>query len=113
MAECVDKSEAATMGMASAECLACVCEHGPREAVACNTDCWSLVNCFALNCGELDPDSTAATLCAGEHCLPFVPQTLPAGALGAIIDPTCVMECVPSVPSDAGTDAATEMDAGE
>ena len=100
------------MGMASSECLACVCERGPRETVACNGTCWNLVNCFALNCGELDPDSAAAIACAGEHCLPFVTQIEAANALGKIIDPTCVEECVPSVPSDAGTDASTEMDGG-
>jgi hypothetical protein len=113
MAECVDKSMTATMGMAPSECLACVCEHGPREAVACNTDCWSLVNCFALYCGDLDPESSEATSCGLQNCRPFIGQILAATALGKIVDPTCVAECVPSAPSDAGTDAATEMDAGE
>jgi hypothetical protein len=113
MAECVEKSMDATMGAVSSECLACVCENGPREAVACNGTCWTLVNCFALACGDLDPESPAAIACAGEHCRPYIPEILPATALGPIIDPTCVAECVPSVPSDAGTDAATDMDGGD
>ena len=113
MAECVGKSMTASMGVAIApECLACVCEHGPREVVACNATCWSLVTCYALNCADAAPNSSEAEACAVDNCQDFVAQSPAAEALSKIVDPMCLSECVVESPSDAGTDAATEMDAG-
>jgi hypothetical protein len=69
MMECVDETSDNTQGMAPAACVQCVCENGPREAVACNATCWGLVQCYALNCADVPVDNpNASAACAADKC---------------------------------------------
>jgi hypothetical protein len=62
---------------AGAACVACVCDAGPHETVACGPGCWALVACIQVDCGGDGSDIP----CISERCADFLAEGAPAQAL--------------------------------
>jgi hypothetical protein len=81
----------ASVQTAGAACVACVCETGPDETVACGPVCWALVACIQVQCGGDGSDFP----CIMERCDAFLGDDAPVQAIA--FDPIirmCEAECV-------------------
>jgi hypothetical protein len=97
-----EECEEMAVQAAGPECLACVCAEGAEETVACEADCWALVECVGSMC---DGDGTDIA-CITSSCSAFLGGNTPAQAMafGPIIT-QCLDVCQQMPGADSGTDA--------
>lgn len=89
----------AAVQTAGAACVACVCEAGPDETIACGPNCWALVACIQVQCGGDGSDFP----CIMQSCDAFLTDDAPVQAIA--FDPIirmCQAECVAPILVDAG-----------